>query len=94
MVILEYGRSSPASEVLWNGSPGQGAMHFLSANSQWSPDRPVHGVTEYYFQSSNDNNKKNKVAEPFLGSSVIVRVRQCAFNTFFQDRKAGKTICL
>lgn len=72
----------------------QGAMHFPLANSRWGPDGAVHGITEFYFHSSNDNKKKNKVAKPFLGSSVVVRLCQCAFDTFFKDRKAGKTICL
>lgn len=33
-------------------------MHFPLANSQWSPDRAIHGVTEFYFNSSNDSKKK------------------------------------
>jgi len=51
------------------------------------------GVTEFYFRSSDDNKKKNKVTKPFLGSSVVVRLCQCAFDTFFKDRIAGKAIC-
>lgn len=97
MVVLEYGSISSVSKALQNESSGtavQGAMHFPLADSQWSPDRAIHGITEFYFNSSNDNKKKNKLAKSFLESSVAVRLCQCAFDTFFKVRKARKAICL
>lgn len=97
MVVLEYGSISHVSKGLQkegSGAAVQGAMHFPLANSQWSPDRAIHGTTEFYFNSSNDNKEKNKLAKSFLESSVVVRLCQCAFDTLFKVRKAGKAICL
>lgn len=97
MVVLEYGSISPVSKALQKESSGaavQGAMHIPLANSRWSPDRATHGITETYFNSSNDNKKENTLAKSFLESSVAVKLCQCAFDTFFKVRKAGKAICL
>lgn len=97
MVVLEYGSISPISKALQKESSGvavQGAMNIPLANSQWSPDGAIHGITEIYFNSSNDNKKENKLAKSFLESSVVVRLCQCAFDTFFKVGKAGKAICL
>lgn len=96
-MVLEYGSISPGSKALQIESSGaavQGAMHFPLANSQRSPDEAIHGITEFYFNSSNDNKNGKNLPKSFLQSSVVVRLCQCAFDTFFIVRKAGKAKCM